>query len=361
MSINKKSISKPTKSSERLELIKQIEQERNSKVICYITGDRESNVPGISIKTQIGEDIIPILFRHLELMGKKNNIDLFLYTRGGDMVVPIRIVKLIRNYCEKFSILIPYKAHSAGTLIALGADEIIMTKLGELTPIDPTAGHPFNPRNPSNPKELLPISVEDVRSYILFAKDELKAKKKEIIELYSKMTSQSYPDPIHLHPLALGNVYRAQRMIKILAKRLLNLRMDSQSKLSQKIIDKIVNEIISNICVHNYPIYRDEVKSLGLKAIISNNELEKMLWNLYENYAEDMELRKQFNPLEILGQDNSRNIKYGAAYMESINTQDTFYFDIRINKITAPQAPGQPPPLPAINVNIAGFAWEKMR
>lgn len=361
MSINKKSIPKPTKSSERLELIKQIEQERNSKVICYITGDRESYVPGISIKTQIGEDIIPILFRHLELMGKKNNIDLFLYTRGGDMVVPIRIVKLIRNYCKKFSILIPYKAHSAGTLIALGADEIIMTKLGELTPVDPTAErHPFNPRNPSNPKKLLPISVEDVRSYILFAKDELRAKKKEIIELYSKMTSQSYPNPIHLHPLALGNVYRAQRIIKTLAERLLNLRMNIELKLSQKIIDRIVNEITSNICIHNYPIYRDEAKSLGLKVIISNNELEKMLWNLYEKYAEDMELRKQFNPLQILGQDSSRNIKYGAAYMESINTQDTFYFDIRINKITAPQAPGQPP-LPAINVNIAGFAWEKMR
>jgi hypothetical protein len=361
MSINKKIISEPNKSSKRLELIKQIEHERNSKVICYITGDRDSRLPGININTRIGEDIIPLLFRHLELIGKKDNIDLFLYTRGGDMVVPIRIVKLIRNYCKKFSILIPYRAHSAGTLIALGADEIIMTKLGELTPIDPTAErHPFNPRNPSNPKELLPVSVEDVRSYILFAKDELKAKKREITELYSKMTSQSYHDPIHLHPLALGNVYRAQRMIKILAKRLLNLRMDIQSKLSQKIIDKIVNEITSNICVHNYPIYRDEAKSLGLKVAISSDELEKMLWDLYENYAEDMELGKQLNPLETLGQDNSKNIKYGAAYIESINAQDTFYYNIRINKTTTPQASGQPP-LPAISLNIAGFAWEKMR
>lgn len=352
---------KQSKSLSRIELMKRIERERNSGVICYITGDRESRVPGINLKTQIGEDVIPVLFRYLELMGKKDNIDLFLYTRGGDMVVPIRIVKLIRNYCKKFSILIPYRAHSAGTLIALGADEIVMTKLGELTPVDPTAErHPFNPRNPSNTKELLPISVEDVRSYILFAKDELKAKKGEITELYSKMTNQSYHNPIHLHPLALGNVYRAQRMIKILAERLLNLHMDIKLESNQKIIDKIVNEITSNICVHNYPIYRDEAKSLGLNMIIPSDELEKMLWDLYEKYAEDMELGKQFNPLEILGQDSSRNIKYGAAYIESINAQDTFYYDIRINKIIAPQAPGQPP-LPAINVNIAGFAWEKMR
>ena len=352
---------KQSKSLSRIELIKKIGRERNSGIICYITGDRESRVPRINLKTQIGEDVIPILFRHLELMGKKDNIDLFLYTRGGDMVVPIRIVKLIRNYCKKFSILIPYRAHSAGTLIALGADEIIMTKLGELTPVDPTAErHPFNPRNPSNTRELLPISVEDVRSYILFAKDELKAKKGEITELYSKMTHQNYSNPIHLHPLALGNVYRAQRMIKILAERLLNLHIDIKLESTQKIVDKIVNEITSNICVHNYPIYRDEAKSLGLNMIIPSDELEKMLWVLYEKYAEDMELGKQFNPLEILGQDSSKNIKYGAAYIESINAQDTFYHDIRINKITAPQAPGQPS-LPAINLNIAGFAWEKMR
>ena len=53
MSINKKSIPEPTKSSKRLELIKQIEKERNSKVICYITGDRDSRLPGVNIRTQI--------------------------------------------------------------------------------------------------------------------------------------------------------------------------------------------------------------------------------------------------------------------------------------------------------------------
>ncbi len=115
---------KQLKSLSRLELIKQIEKDRNSAVICYITGDREK------FSTKIGDDVIPILFRHLELIGNRENIDLLLYTRGGDMVVPIRIVKIIRNFCRKFSILIPYRAHSAGTLIALGANEVVMTKLG---------------------------------------------------------------------------------------------------------------------------------------------------------------------------------------------------------------------------------------
>jgi len=342
---------KQLKSLSRLELIKQIEKERNSAVICYITGDKNQ------FSAKIGDDVIPIIFRHLELIGNRNNIDLLLYTRGGDMVTPIRIVKIIRSFCKKFSILIPYRAHSAGTLIALGADEIVMTKLAELTPVDPTTGHPFNPRDPVDQKKPIPISVEDITSYFLLAKDKIKIKEDKMAEIYDNLTKHSYPDPRHLHPLALGNIYRAQRMIRILSERLLGLRMDTGNN---KTIEKIVNEITSDICIHNYPIYRDEAKSLGLNVIVPNHNLEKMLWNVYVKYAEDMELTKPFNPMEVLGQDNAKNIKYGAAYIESLKARDTFYYDIRINKNVTPSTPGQPP-LPAVNVNVAGFAWEKVR
>lgn len=345
---------KQSKNLSRLDLIKQIEKERNSGLICYITSDKEN------FKTKIGDDVIPIFFRHLELIGKRENIDLLLYTRGGDMVVPIRIVKLIRNYCNKFGFLVPYRAHSAGTLIALGADEIVMTKLGELTPVDPVTRHRFNPRDPADLKKVMPISVEDITSYLLLAKDKGKIKEDKMTEIYENLTLHSYPDPKHLHPLALGNVYRAQRMIRILSERLLSLHTDVKKENNKKTIEKIVNEITSNICVHNYPIYRDEAKELGLNVKIPKDNLEKMLWNLYEKYAEDMELEKKFNPLKILGGMNTKNIKYGAAYIESVRAQNTFYYDIRINKTTTIPKPGQPP-LPEVNVNVAGFAWEKVR
>ncbi|MCX7000255.1 MAG: hypothetical protein NT106_08190 [Candidatus Sumerlaeota bacterium] len=349
-----KKTTKQTKPASRLELIKQIGKERNSAVICYVTGDREN------FNTKIGEDVIPIFFRHLELISNRNNIDLFLYTRGGDMVVPIRIVKLLKSYCKKFSVLVPYRSHSAGTLIALGADEIVMTKLGELTPVDPTTEHPFNPQDPVDKRKVIPISVEDITSYLLLAKDKGMVKGNKMAEIFDNLTKHLYPDSKHLHPLALGNVYRAQRMIRILSQRLLSLHMDIEKESSKKTIDKIVNEITSDICIHNYPIYRDEAKALGLPIIMPEAKLGKLLWDLYEKYAEDMELRKQFNPLEILGQENGKNIKYGAAYIESVEAQDTFYYDIRINKIMTPQVPAQLP-LPAINVNVAGFSWEKVR
>lgn len=338
----------------RVELIEQIEKERQSAVICYVTGDKDK------FSTKIGDDVIPILFRHLELIGNKDNIDLLLYTRGGDMVVPIRIVKTIRSFCRKFGILIPYRAHSAGTLIALGADEIVMTKLGELTPVDPITQHPFNPRDPVDQKKVIPISVEDITSYLLLAKDKVKLQEDKMAEIYDNLTKHSYLDPRHLHPLALGNVYRAQRMIRMLSERLLGLHMDTTKESNKKTIQRIVNEITSDICIHNYPIYRDEAKALGLNVAFPSDQLDRMLWNIYEKYAEDMQLTKSFNPMQALGTENAKNIKYGAAYIESVKAQDTFYYDIRINRIPGPQVSGQPP-IPAINVNVAGFTWEKVR
>lgn len=343
-------ISRQTKSQSCTDLIKRIEEVRHSSVICYLTGDREN------FSTQIGEDVIPILFRHLELTGDRENIDLFLYTRGGDMVVPIRIVKLLKNYCHELGVLIPYRAHSAGTLIALGADEIVMTKLGELTPIDPTTQHPFNPQDTQG--KAIPISVEDITSYLLLAKDKGNVSGDRMAEIFADLTKHSYSDPKHLHPLALGNVYRAQRMIRILSQRLLSLHMDEKN--NRDVIEKIVNELTSDICIHNYPIYRDEAGALGLPVVNPDSQLEKLMWDLYEMYEREMELRKQFNPLEILGQQNNVAVKYGAAFVESVEAQDVFYYDIRINKMVGTQIPTMPG-LPAVGVNVAGFGWEKVR
>ena len=339
---------------DRLKYIKKIGQIRDSAIISYITGDREN------FNTKIGDDVIAIFYRHLELIGNRDNIDLFLYTRGGDMITPIRIVKLIRSYCKKFGILIPHRAHSAGTLVALGADEIIMTKLGEFTPVDPTTGHPFNPRDPIDPKKIIPISVEDITSYLLFASEKGKIKEEKMPDIFENLTKHTYPDYKHLHPLALGNVYRTQRMIRILSERLLSLHMNSKKIEIKTKINKIINEITSDICIHNYPIYRDEAKRLGLNIILPKEELEKIIWELYERYVEEMELNKKFNPIEMLGSEQSRRIKYGAAYIESLNAQDIFNYTIGLNKVSVQQRPDLPPAI-SVNMNVENFGWEKIR
>jgi len=91
----------------RIDLIKQIEQARSSRLIAYITGDRQP------FATKIADDIIPIVAQHLEKIGKQKLISLFLYTRGGDMIAPIRLIKLIRSYAQQVEVIIPYRAPTA--------------------------------------------------------------------------------------------------------------------------------------------------------------------------------------------------------------------------------------------------------
>jgi len=116
-------------------LIKKIENKRESKVIAYYTGDRHP------FGARIAEDAVRPLYEHLmnlDFATKTKRIDLILYSRGGDVSVPWRITNMIREFCDEFCVLVPYKAQSAATLISLGADGIVMGRKAELGPIDPT-------------------------------------------------------------------------------------------------------------------------------------------------------------------------------------------------------------------------------
>ena len=54
---------------------------------------------------------------------------------------------MIREYTNHFSVIVPYRAFSAATLTALGANEIIMHPMGVLRPTDPSVTNHFNPTN----------------------------------------------------------------------------------------------------------------------------------------------------------------------------------------------------------------------
>src|SRR3990167_8696717 len=102
---------------DRKQLIRKIEELRESRVITYLTSDRQG-APGVP-SAKIAMDIVPVISKQLGAIGKTKNIDLFLYSSGGDTMVPWRLVSMIREYCDKFSVIAPYKAHSAATMIAL--------------------------------------------------------------------------------------------------------------------------------------------------------------------------------------------------------------------------------------------------
>jgi ATP-dependent protease ClpP protease subunit len=321
-------------------LISIIEGSRKSRLITYITGDRQP------FTTRIAEDTIPILNRHLENLAPTERLSLFLYTRGGDLVTPLKLVKLIKSYCKEFEVLIPYRAHSAGTLIALGADKIVMGRLAELSPVDPTTMHPFNPPDPSFPQRKLEISAEDLNSYFLLAKEMAKIKEEQTNEPLKYLAER-------IHPLSLGNAYRVYRMGKMVAEKLLELHMNRETE--EKKIKRIIKEITGEIlCIHGYPINRDEAGRMGLKVEIPDKNLEKDFWDLYEIYAKEMKLDVPFHPSEFLGDKEIAEVKYTGAYIESDDLSDQFIFKGKVQKTIRDNKP-------AIDMHINSQKWEQIK
>jgi membrane-bound ClpP family serine protease len=154
--------------ADRIEKFKLLESTFDGKVLAYLTSDRNG------FEAQIAQDAIDLIIDHLDNIGVVKRIILFLYTRGGLTSVAWNIVNLLRMFCDELFVVVPHKAHSAGTIICLGADKIIMTKQATLSPIDPSIITPLNPvlSNGNNATTPVPVSVEAVKGYIDLARKE---------------------------------------------------------------------------------------------------------------------------------------------------------------------------------------------
>jgi ClpP class serine protease len=142
----------------------------------------------------IEDSMLRELYDHLKPT-KGQNVDLFLYSRGGASVVAWGLVNLIREYAKRFCVIIPYKAHSCATAMAIGADKIVMGRLAELGPVDPTIAT-------VKKGERLDVSVEDMSGYINFLKNKFEIKAEDqSIKAFEKLADEA-------SPLTLGRAYR---------------------------------------------------------------------------------------------------------------------------------------------------------
>src|SRR3989304_6286845 len=65
-----------------------------------------------------------------------NKVDIYLETPGGSGETAEEIVEFLRNNFDTVSFVVSGEAKSAGTIIVLSGDEILMTETGSLGPID---------------------------------------------------------------------------------------------------------------------------------------------------------------------------------------------------------------------------------
>ena len=190
---------------ERKKIIQKIEQNRNSKVFCYLTSDRPNGAG------QVSKDILNIFNDLLRIKDVYKKIDLFIFTLGGDILAGFGLSRLFREYTGYFSVLIPDKCYSAGTLLALGANEIVMTKAASLSPIDPTINNPLNPaiQQPGLQPQILPLSVESIAAFQSLVSDEWGIRKKDLLSEIFKLLAEK------IHPISLGEAFKVDRSRKV--------------------------------------------------------------------------------------------------------------------------------------------------
>lgn len=320
---------------QRVELIRKIAELRGSAVLCYITGDREN------VNTRIAPDVTQVFYRHLEMFSDCRQIDLFLYTRGGDVLTPWRLAHLIREYTPRFNVLVPFRCYSAGTLLCLGADEIVMGKMGELGPIDPSVVNAFNPQDPNNPAARIPVNIEDVYSYLALGGEKAGVcSTDQQVKAFTLLAER-------IHPLALGNVHRNYMLIRSLAKKLLAMH---QQPLREGRIEHIVDNLTEKLYAHNHMISRREAaEEITLAVLIPDSRLEPLMWSLYQDYAEEMALSDPFNPAEQLRGARS-DFEVISGFVESLHGADAFVFSGVVERRDFPEA-GQ------VNVSILKQGW----
>lgn len=306
---------------------------KSDEIISYLTSDKE---PRELFPTKIGMDAVEIFQRHLAKIGRKNKISLFLHTSGGVLEAPWPLVSIIREYCKEFEVIVPSKALSAGTLICLGSDKILMARASFLSPIDPEGAYTVA----GNMKS---IQVEDVTGFLDFIKDKVGIiEQNALAEVVKQLTSE-------IPASVLGSVNRTHSLIRMLARKMLKTH---NVQIDEEVQKQIVENLTARLFSHKHLINRKEAKdSIGFGTLIdlTKTREEKLVRDIFNKYKEEMQFDKEFNPLSLLGESPTNSFDLKRAIIKSSAGEDAF---MTTYEITRNQTGPQP-----FNINMTNIGW----
>jgi len=216
--------------------IAQLESVRNSRVIVMVHRQETMRLLGFPVMRYIDINDSEEVLRAIHMTDDDVPLDIILHTPGGLVLAALQIARAIRAHKAKVSVFVPHYAMSGGTLIALAADEIVMSRHAVLGPVDPQLGQ-------------LPAA-----SLI-------------------KVIEQKPIGRIDDETLVKADVGRkAIAQLKQAARELLNRRLPAQQA------EELAEKLSTGTWTHDYPISADAAKELGLaiNTDIPNDMMELM-------------------------------------------------------------------------------------
>jgi hypothetical protein len=262
-----------------------IEAERNTRIIALVTGER------VGLETQIARDAVGAFVSLLDTIGPTKKLSLIIDTNGGQTSAAWRLINLIHSFCDELEVIVPTKAMSAGTLMALGADSIVMTKQAALGPIDPSLdNHPLSPEitAASGQKFRVSVSAEAIRGYM----DEVKKDVTEpgaLASIWNHLADK-------IHPIVLGDIFRLGGQIRAMATELIKRQVTDPEKQAD-----IIQLLCSDSGSHDYTINRRKAAEIGLKIEKPSADLYGLLSQIIKSYETELLTFQPFSLQGLLG------------------------------------------------------------
>ncbi len=240
--------------AQRVRLIRNLENKRNSRVITMIHRQESLSILGIPITKFINIEDSEQVLRAIRLTPPEMPIDILLHTPGGLVLASEQIANAIKKHPAKVTVFVPHYAMSGGTLIALAADEVLMDGNAVLGPVDPQIG-----RFPA--------------ASILKA-----VKAKDINEVDDET-------------LILADV--AEKAINQVRKTVYSILLDKLGENKAREVSAVLTE---GQWTHDYPISCSELSTLGLPAC---GVLPDEIYELMDHFPQPMRIRPsvQFIPI----------------------------------------------------------------
>lgn len=192
-------------------------------------------------------------------------IDLLLHTPGGDVDAAEKLITLMRSATGeegKLRVIVPDYAKSAGTLMALGANAIVMSDSSELGPIDPQISS-----KDGDGRDV----VYSVLTY-LNAYDQARAALKEMPDdLASRITFEKFD------PVLVRKFKSVSDRARMFAENLLKRRGANFSKIASELMD------VSRYPSHGQMIDWEQARTMGLQIeyLSPNDSVWRKYWELY--------------------------------------------------------------------------------
>ncbi len=190
---------------------------------------------------------------------KRKNVLLFMTTYGGDPDAAFRIARYLKRKYEKFILFVSGYCKSAGTLLALGADEIVMSDYGELGPLDIQVSKDDDFRQSSGLDLQQALSVISSQAFEMFAysfseiisRSQANITTKTAADIASSIAvGLLSPISSQIDPVRLGEMNR-----------LMDIALAYGQRLNPQEVDT-VNQLISGYPSHSFVIDYAEAETL---------------------------------------------------------------------------------------------------